>query len=194
MKRIFLFVLLITLFTANICFSGNIKGKIKVDESTLNDVVVSLEPIEKNKFPISNAVAIMDQKNLNFVPHVLAVQVGTKVLFPNSDKIRHSVFSISKLKKFDFGTYPPGAEKSIICDQPGVIPILCYIHHNMSAYIVVLATPYFAVTNDAGDYSINNIPAGRYKISFWHEELEIKSREITIPAEGTIIKNISVQR
>lgn len=187
-------ITMILLFTAGINFSyaGGLKGKIKIAEDGLSDVVVYLEPIVKTTYDQPKETAIMDQKNLNFVPHVLPVLVGTKVVFPNSDQMRHSVFSTSKVKKFDFGTYKPGTEKSIICDQAGIIPVLCYIHHDMSAYIIVLETPYFALTNEAGDYIINNVPSGKYRLSFWHEETMIKSQDIDI-TERVTVKNILIE-
>ncbi len=188
-KYVLLWLLLLQ--PANLLFAGGIKGKVKVSDEYLNNVVVYLQPVEKSSFPPPTKAAVMDQINLNFEPHVLPVLVGTKVVFPNSDKIRHSVFSNSKPKKFDFGTYSPGTEKSIMCDQPGVIPILCYIHHDMSAYIVVLTTPYFGVSNDDGEYHIDNVPAAKYRLTFWHEDVQIKSEDVSIPAKGTVTRNIT---
>ncbi len=183
----YIFLVLLTLSIHN--FAGDLKGKIKSGSEGLNNIVIYLEPAKKITFLPPSEPAVMDQVNLSFVPHILPVVAGTKVIFPNSDKIRHSVFSLNKTKKFDFGTYPPGTEKSIVCDQPGVISILCYIHHDMSAYIVVLETPYFSITNEEGDYSVSDVPSGNYKISFWHEEAEIKSEEVFIPDKGLVTKN-----
>jgi len=193
MKNRVVLVSVLFLFSIQLTFAGNLKGKIKTKEEGLNNVVVYLVPIEKTNVTSPKTAAVMDQKNLNFVPHVLPVLIGTKVVFPNSDQIRHSVFSIGKVKKFDFGTYPPGSEKSIICDQIGIIPVLCYIHHDMSSYIVVLETPYFALTNEAGEYLINNVPSGKYRLTFWHEETKIRGQEIIIPEHGTITKNVTLE-
>ncbi len=192
MKNYIKVAIIFPLLIVNLTYAGNLKGKVKFDGEVLRDVVVYLEPVVNVKFAAPKEEAIMDQKNLNFVPHVLPVLLGTKVVFPNSDQMRHSVFSTSKIKKFDFGTYKPGTEKSIICDQAGVIPVLCYIHHDMSAYIVVLETPYFDVTNESGEYSIKNIPPGKYRLSFWHEENAIKTEEIDIP-DHDAVKNISAE-
>lgn len=184
-------ILILIILLKPVSFAGELKGKIKAGGNGLNNVIVYLEPKEETVFAPPKEAAVMDQINLTFVPHVLPVLVGTKVIFPNSDKIRHSVFSISKIKKFDFGTFPPGSEKSIICEKIGVIPVLCYIHHDMSAYIVVLKTRYFSLTNDEGDYVISGIPSGNYKLSFWNEDYEIKSEEIFIPGDGTVTKNFT---
>jgi plastocyanin len=173
--------------------AGDLKGKVIYDNEALANAVISLQPLEDVKFPASTDTVVMDQVNLRFVPHVLPVMVGAKVLFPNSDKIRHSVFSPSEINKFDFGTYPPGSEKSIICNKPGVISVLCYIHHDMSAYIVVLEAPFFALSDESGEYSIKNIPAGKYKLTFWHEEFEKESEVIVISQPGVVINNITVE-
>lgn len=186
-------IITVFLFSFYNSFAGSLSGKIKLYEEALSNVVVYLIPLEKNGFNPSKKTAVMDQINLNFVPHVLPVQIGTTVIFPNSDKIRHSVFSFSKIKEFDFGTYPPGTEKSIVCNKAGVIPILCYIHHDMSAYIVVLETPYFSLTNENGIYNIKDVPSGNYTLSFWSENIEIKSQKIFIPSKETITKNISIE-
>ena len=186
-------VLTIAILFSKLINAGDIKGRISYEDELLEDAVIFLQPLDGTKFPASADTAIMDQINLRFVPHVLPVMLGTKVYFPNSDKIRHSVFSPSEINKFDFGTYAPGSEKSIICNMPGVISVLCYIHHDMSAFIVVLETPHFALSNDKGEYEIKDVPAGKYKLSFWHEGFEKESEEIVISPTGTVIKNIFVQ-
>lgn len=183
----------ISFLVAGYSFAGGLKGKIKTGNESLSNVVVFLEPEAVTSFSKPKETAVMDQVNLRFVPHVLPVLAGTKVIFPNRDKIRHSVFSVGKVKKFDFGTYPPGTEKSITCDKPGVIPILCYVHHDMSAYIIVLKTPYFSLTSNEGEYTINNVPSGNYKLSFWHEDFEIETEEIFIPEAGKVNKNFVVE-
>ncbi|MDP3582310.1 MAG: hypothetical protein Q8S39_10285, partial [Ignavibacteria bacterium] len=126
MKSYTIYILLVFILIINFCYAGNLKGKIKVNEEGLSNVVVYLEPVNKSSYAPPKEPAILDQKNLIFVPHILPVLLGTKVIFPNSDQTRHSVFSTGNVKKFDFGTYKPGTEKSIVCDKPGVIPVLCY--------------------------------------------------------------------
>lgn len=185
------FILLLMLGVLINTKAGDIRGKIKSYDEPLENVVVSLVPIVKTALPVPRTTAVMDQVNLTFIPHVLPVVVGTKVRFPNSDKIRHSVFSNSRVKRFDFGTYAPGTEKFIVCEDPGIISIMCYIHHDMSAYIVVLETEYFGVSDEQGNYEIKNIPGGEYMLRFWHEDVEIAQQQVKIPAKGQIIKNIS---
>ena len=104
--------------------------------------------------------ARLDQKNETFVPYVLAVTVGSTVDFPNSDRIYHNVFSLSKPKRFDLGRYPRGQSRSVRFDQPGVVRVFCEIHSHMSAFILVFAHRYFATTDAEGRYRIDGVPPG----------------------------------
>jgi len=141
--------------------------------------LVSLDQAETNfKFPEEDV--IMDQYNLTFVPFVLPIIKGTRVAFPNSDEVRHNVFSPSKAKRFNLGTYPQGTVRHVVFDQPGVVALLCNVHHQMSAYIVVTETPFFSVTDVEGRFEIKNVPPGRYVLKTWHEKLPSTSREITV--------------
>lgn len=177
-KSIFSIILLI--FSTNSLFSADIKGTVKTEDGALSDAVVYIEKIEGKKFNPPAKHAVLDQVDLTFVPHVLPILVGTTVDFPNSDMTRHNVFSPSNVKKFDLGTYAPGSSKSIVFDKPGVIPLLCHVHPEMSAFIVVLETPYFGVTGENGSYKIQNIPPGKYTLVVWHEFTKRKTQTIEI--------------
>src|SRR5215210_901274 len=100
--------------------------------------------------------ARMDQRNETFVPHVLAITVGTVVDFPNSDHTYHNVFSLSKTKSFDLGRYAVGRSKAIRFDRPGIVRVFCDIHSHMSAFILVFNHPFFAITDTDGRYRIDN--------------------------------------
>jgi len=109
------------------------------------------------------------QKDKTFTPHVLAIQTGTTVDFPNYDPIFHSAFSNFNGQMFDIGLYPPGTTRSVRFDRPGEVRIFCNIHPTMSAVILVVDTPYFAVTNRAGEFTISNVPPGEYRLDVFHE-------------------------
>ena len=110
---------------------------------------------------------VLDQRNLAFVPHVLAVQVGTTVDFPNNDKVFHNVFSFRDGKKFDLGMYPKGAVKPITFDTPGLARLFCNIHPNMAAYVMAVDSPFFAVSDEEGAFTIRGVPPGTYTYHAW---------------------------
>jgi hypothetical protein len=132
--------------------------------------------------------AAMDQRDQAFVPHVLAITVGSTVDFPNSDVTFHNVFSLSRARAFDLGRYSRGRSKSVRFDRPGVVQVFCDIHSHMSAYILVFAHHYFAVTDRTGDFSINGIPPGTYTLAVWHEGEVRETRTVTIPDTGGTIE------
>ncbi len=124
--------------------------------------------------------AVIDQQGEVFIPHILAVQSGTRVDFPNSDVIYHNVFSFSKVKRFDLGRYPKGQSRSVIFDRVGVVRVFCEIHSHMSAFVMVLPHPYFDTTDAAGTYRISKIPPGRYHVVVWNDQFRSARREIVL--------------
>lgn len=146
------------------------------------DAVIYIEKIPGRNFPARKEPVTLDQLKLTFIPHVLPVLVGTTVAFPNSDEVRHNVFSVSPAKRFNLGTYSRGVVKYVIFDKPGVVDLLCNVHSEMSAYVVVVETPYFALTAKDGSYAIKNVPPGKYVLKTWHEFLKPQSREIEVVA------------
>lgn len=132
------------------------------------------------------------QKNKRFEPHVLAIQLGTTVEFPNLDPIFHNAFSNFDGKVFDLGLYPPGQMRSVRFDRPGIVRLFCNIHSNMSAVVAVLSTPYFAVTDSSGRWEIRDVPIGEYTLGVFHERstaavLKALERPIRISEEGSVL-------
>ncbi len=133
-------------------------------------VVVWLEPVNAAApAPKLANKATMDQRDKAFVPHVLAIETGTQVSFPNSDPIFHNAFSNYNGQLFDVGLYPPGTSRSVRFGRPGIVRVFCNIHASMSAVIVVLNTPYYAVTGKDGTYRIPDVPPGTYTLHVFHE-------------------------
>jgi plastocyanin len=130
--------------------------------------------------------ARMDQRNETFLPHVLAIGVGTVVDFPNNDGTYHNVFSLSKAKRFDLGRYARGRSKSVRFDRPGVVRVFCDIHSHMSAFILVFSHRYFAMTDAEGHYRIDTIPPGTYTVVAWHDGANRDTRTVTIPDSGSV--------
>ena len=128
--------------------------------------------------------ASMDQRNETFLPHVLTVDQGTVVDFPNNDKTYHNVFSLSKTQPFDLGRYAQGKSKAVRFSRPGVVRIFCDIHSHMSAFVLVFSHPYYVKADVDGRYRIDNIPAGTYTVAAWHEGEKRETKSVTIPAQG----------
>jgi len=129
--------------------------------------------------------AVMDQRDETFVPHVLAITTGTTVDFRNNDRIFHNVFSLSRVKPFDLGRYAAGRSKPVRFDAPGIVRVFCEIHSHMNAFILVFSHPFFAVTDDDGNYRIDNVPPGTYGVIAWNEGTASDPRPVTV-ADGAV--------
>jgi plastocyanin len=164
------------------------------DLADRNRSVVYLESAPRGAFEQSEpGRATMDQRNETFVPHVLAITTGTTVDFPNSDRIYHNVFSLSKTKQFDLGRYPVGHSRPVRFDQPGIVRVFCEIHSHMNAFILVFSHPFFAVTDTEGRYHIDNVPPGTYGVIAWNEGVSSEPRPITVPDGGVAELDFSVR-
>jgi len=140
--------------------------------------------------------AIMLQKDKMFTPHILPIVAGTTIGFPNADPIFHNAFSSYSGQIFDVGLYPPGSSRSVRFQRPGIVRVFCNIHPSMSAVILVLTTPYFAVTPHDGSFHID-VPPGSYDLAVFHERateesLQSLSRRILVAPEGVRVPPIAV--
>lgn len=154
----------------------------------LNDLrrgVVYLETAPRAAFDErESGRAVMDQRNEQFVPHVLAVMVGTLVDFPNNDRTYHNVFSLSRAKRFDLGRYAVGRSKAVRMDRPGVVRVFCDIHSHMNAFVLVFSHPFFSVTDVNGRYTLPAVPAGSYTVIGWYEGEPRITRSVVVPPAG----------
>jgi plastocyanin len=128
--------------------------------------------------------ARMDQRNEAFAPHVLAVDIGSSVEFPNNDRTFHNVFSLSKTRKFDLGRYGQGKSKTVRFERPGVVRVFCDIHSHMNAFILVFNHPFHDTADASGRYRIDGIPPGTYTVNAWHDGAVRDTRTVTIPPAG----------
>ena len=190
-------------------FAGEISGTVKVKGlRTPANVLVYLSKAPPITIDLKNAKFVMDQRNLEFIPHILPVPVGATVHFPNNDKVDHNVFSMSRAKKFNLGSYKPGESKTVVFDKPGVVEMRCDVHAEMAAYILVLKNPYFAVTDKSGHFKIpdpdylkrvglagvDNLPAGKYFIKTWHEKLKNKKTPVIVSENGATAVQLNLTR
>lgn len=156
--------------------------------------VVYLETAPRGAFEEREpAPAVLDQRNETFVPHVLAVMVGSVVDFPNSDKTYHNVFSLSKTKRFDLGRYAAGRSKSVRFDRAGVVRVFCDIHSHMNAFVLVFNHPFFDVTAADGRFRLDNVPPGTYTVVAWYEGEAQASRAVTVAAGAVVDVELVVQ-
>ncbi len=177
-------VLLIALITANvIAQGGDIRGKVTAGKGAS---VVYVDTIPGKSFPAPAKAAEMDQRSLMFQPHLLVVPVGSTVEFLNSDKVAHNIFwpAINGNKKLshNLGTWPTGEKRSFKFDNPGSVSLLCNVHPEMSGYVVVTPTPYFAEADASGNFTIANVPAGSYTVTAWHEGTKNQSKPVVVAA------------
>jgi plastocyanin len=155
-------------------------------------VVVWLEPLGASAPEAGPVSAKMLQKDKTFIPHVLAVRTGTTVDFPNFDPIFHNAFSNYDGKIFDIGLYPPGSTRGVRFNRPGVVRVFCNIHASMSAVIVVVNTPYFGTTKKDGNFEIQGVPAGEYRVRVFHERatqvtLDALERRVSIAESAAVL-------
>jgi plastocyanin len=179
-------VVLTVLTLALVASAGTISGKVS---GVTGESVVYVDNIPEKTFPAPTDHPVMDQKGLMFQPHIVAVLVGTTVDFRNSDSVAHNVFwpalvqNGKKLPGKNLGTWPQGDKRSFKFDQPGVAAMLCNVHPEMSGYVVVSPTPYFAVTDKSGNYKIDNVPDGQYNVVAWHEGAKNSTKPVTVAGD-----------
>lgn len=190
-------------------FAGTITGIVKVQGlRTPENVMVYLTKAPSAAEGLSKTELAMDQRNLEFIPHVLPVLVGSTVQFPNNDKVDHNIFSMSRTKKFNLGSYKPGENKTMVFDKPGIVEVRCDVHAEMAAYILVMKNPYFAVTDKKGHFEIpdpdylkqaglenvGGLPAGKYTVKTWHEKLKSQKQAVTVAESGEVSIQLDLTR
>jgi plastocyanin len=147
--------------------------------------------------PIPSSKLQLVQKNKSFEPHILVVPLGSNVEFPNRDPFFHNVFSLFEGKRFDLGLYEAGTSRMVRFDRPGISYIFCNIHPEMSAVVIALATPLYAISSADGQLSVSGVPYGRYVLHIWSEGLGAENaqpmtRQITIAENASSLGVIRV--
>lgn len=162
-------------------------AKTKKHASDLSNIVIwlsSAQPVSLTSEPATHPAYRLVQKDKMFTPHLLVVPTGTSVEFPNLDPFFHNVFSLFNGKRFDLGLYEAGTHRYVRFDREGVSYIFCNIHPEMSAVILSLSTPYYAVSTPDGTLAIHNVPPGSYRLHIWSEDGQ--------PVAGLSTKSIQV--
>jgi plastocyanin len=164
---------------------GGLTGDMKIDGKAASGAIgfVTLEPIGKKWKARAPKQRIMEQRNREFAPHVLAVPVGSTVTFPNFDTIFHNVFSRSDAAMFDLGLYKQGDAREVKFEKEGVVHLGCNLHANMSAFVVVVAAPHYAITDESGHFQFKNLEPGKYTLKAWSEKSKAPvTQQVTVKA------------
>jgi len=191
-------MLVVSLFLADFANAGDVKGKVAVQGlRSAQNIAVYVDAIPGKKFDPPTQHVMVDQRQMAFVPKVTVVLQGTTVDFLNSDSVGHNVYwpSISGNKKLahNLGTWPKGEKKSFQFNDPGVASLLCNVHPEMSGTIVIVPTPYFAVTDTDGAFEIKNVPPGTYTLKTWSEDGKVTTQSVTVAA-GTTDVELTVKK
>ncbi len=193
MKRI-LSVTFVLLSTAVAAQAGTIHGKVT---GAKGQSVVYIDAIAGKTVPAPSQHAVMDQKGLMFAPHILAILKGTTVDFKNEDSVEHNVFwpSISGNKSLghNMGTWPTGQQRSFKFDTAGIVPLLCNVHPDMYGFIVVSPTPYYAITDKTGAFTISNVPNGTYSVTGWNERDKMRTHTVQVTVNGDVTATIPLK-
>jgi plastocyanin len=200
-------LLLVALLCPSVCFAqATIDGRVELPKARSAPVVtkryevvthggvvstnpplalVYLEGAPAKGAPATKTVA---QKDLAFVPPILAVQTGTRVEFPNLDDTYHNIFSYSPAKRFDLGRYRPEEKPvpSVVFDNPGLVTLRCDIHEHMRGLLLVVNTPYFATTDPDGHYRLSGVPAGHYTLKAWIDSNTTREHAVDVTKGGTV--------
>jgi len=198
MKVVNTIVLLTACGVASAAWAGDVKGKVTAQGMrSAENIAVYIDSVPGKTFPAPAEHAVMNQSHLAYVPHVLVVQQGATVDFKNEDNVGHNVYwpSISHNKKsaHNMGTWPQGQAKNFTFTELGDVPLLCNVHPEMSGYIFVVPTPYFAVTDKEGNFVIKNVPAGQYTLKTSSEGGKPASQSVTVSG-GPVSVNITVTK
>ena len=189
---LFFAIFLVTARTAHHAFAeekgfGVISGTVKAKKAKyLRNTLVYIENVT-NTFDPPKEHAVMDQKNMTFIPHVLPLIKGTTVDFLNSDMVQHNVYSPDAIAdNVNLGTWLKGEVRSFTFNKLGIASMLCNVHVDMLAYVLVLQNPYFARVNNDGNFSITNLPEGKYIVKLWNERYKAENRQVEVKANVSV--------
>lgn len=165
---------------------GEIKGSVKSPYMSRFPALVYVDQVA-GQFPPPAKKPFVSQKGLVFEPHVLPVVKGTTVDFTNDDNVSHNVSSPpGSATVFNLGLYGAGVTKTVTFNNIGEVPLLCSVHPEMSAFVIVLQNPYYAMTDKSGNFDIKNVPPGTYQLKVWDEKLQGAPQSVTVEQGKTV--------
>ena len=164
------------------------------DKGIRNAVVWLTSPPPGTKRETSATPVSVDQKQCNFAPRVVLVPVGGTVEFLNSDRLLHNIHSRSKDNPTFNRTQPKGRAIPITFTKPEIVRIDCDLHGWMRAWVVVAEHPFYAVTNEQGEFILDNVPPGKYTLQVWQETLGTVTQDITVEDKGSTTVNVGMPK
>ncbi|MFT3698440.1 MAG: carboxypeptidase regulatory-like domain-containing protein [Kofleriaceae bacterium] len=170
---------------------GSLTGTVEIDGKPLTGAfgLVTLEPVTGKWAARTPKRRAIEQRDRTFLPHVMAVPVGSTISFPNFDGVFHNVFSTSPLAPFDLGIYKQGEAREFTFAKEGIVRLGCNLHANMSAYIAVVSAPAYVITDDAGKFSFKHLAPGKYHLKAWSERSKAPvTQDVTIKVGGNDVK------
>ena len=195
-KRMLILGLIFLTMTSVHAFALDLSGNVKAQGLRKPDnILVYLTKTPDVTTPPQEAF-VLDQNNLTFLPHILVIPKGSTVSFPNNDKVDHNVFSLSRTKKFNFGSYKPGESQTVTFDKPGIVELRCDLHSEMISYILVMKNSFFALTDKKGNFILDvaGLEPGKYFLKTWHEKLKNSKMPIELPAAAGKKLTINLKR
>jgi plastocyanin len=165
--------------------AGSLTGTLQIDGRPASGAfgLITLEPADGKRKPRTAKHVVLEQRNREFLPHVMAISVGSTVAFPNFDPVFHNVFSTSPASPFDLGLYKAGEAREFTFPKEGIVRLGCNLHANMSAYIAVVDAPAYVVTDGDGGFAFKHLPPGKYKLKAWSERSKAPTtQDLTIRA------------
>ena len=176
---------------------GDVRGRVVLDLpgariGDLGPIVVYVAPIPGLAAPVPASAPAVHQRNASFAPRFLAIAAGQEVAMLNDDEIFHNVFSYSKPNDFDLGLYAAGLSRQMTFRHPGAVKLYCSIHESMNGTIFVSPTPWFAVADADGRFTLRGVPPGARTLRTWNEKLPETEHPIDVPASGTASIEVSL--
>jgi len=190
-RTVLLAAVVVVAMGGQLALAGTIKGTVTASKKKLLPHTIVYVDSIKGDFECPKEHVLMNQKNSVFVPHVLPVLAGTTVDFKNSDDVAHNVFTPDKnADKFNLGTWPSGEIRSHTfekrCDKVCDAVMLCNVHPEMEAFVLIMENPYFAVANDSGYFEIPKVPAGGQTIRIWHPTMDAEAQQVNVADSGSV--------
>jgi plastocyanin len=176
--------------------AASLSGVVTIDGHPVTGVIVYLEGVEESRSgSFASAPVVIEQRNLTFSPSVIPIVQGSSVVFTNNDSVPHGIYSPSgEAEKFNLGTYSHGEERRMVFSSPGEIILLCHIHPEMEARLLVFKDPYFATSAADGRYHVREVPPGKYLLRVWRPRQQTPADPLELSLAGDLTLDLRLNQ